>query len=703
MILKRKRRGADWKSAQQINPLVQLWIFRLLVLAGGHHNFISNAGGFTDDDLAKTIGIDEYLRISNLDLDEMDRRQCLKVLKSMHAELEETTINCTHMPVLEANIQRFKALAGLSDVDCSLLTFALIIHSEPVLEGAGDLINFKSTGKTMQTLALLLGLSINDVKTALSKRGRLATSGLLLLDHDLLNHDLQSKLGILSDSFVENMLTEDDDPLLMMSDVIRLAPPAQLIFTDYPHIAEQITIIRPYIRNSIEKARPGVNILFYGTPGTGKSELTRTIAADIGCELYEIASTDKDGEPVNGTSRMLSYRAAQNFLGQRRAIIVFDEAEDIFGDGGSFLERSGAQSRKAWMNRMLEENSIPTFWITNSISGLDSAFIRRFDVSLRLPVPPKAQREKIISKAGGDILSSGSMQRVVLAEKAAPGVVTRACGVIRVIKDTIPQDCVSKSVELLISSTLEAQGHPPLSKCDLGSQNFYDTNFVNTDTDLDVLAKGLSQHKEVRVCLFGPSGTGKTACGKWLASTLGLPIHVKKASDILGPYVGMSEEHIANAFREAEQEGAVLLIDEIDSFLRDRRGAQRSWEVTLVNEMLTQMESFPGIFIASTNLMDGIDQAALRRFDLKICFNYLRPEQAWCLFLHQCRLFSYKKPSNNLEKKIKDLEILTPGDFANITRQQRFKPLQNPEALLYALQAECSLKDPKFKKKFGFL
>lgn len=67
----------------------------------------------------------------------------------------------------------------------------------------------------------------------------------------------------------------------------------------------------------------------------------------------------------------------------------------------------------------------------------------------------------------------------------------------------------------------------------------------------------------------------------------------------------MTEKNLARVFLEAEQDGALLMIDEIDSFLRDRKEAQRPWEVTQVNEMLTQMESFPGIFIASTNLMEG--------------------------------------------------------------------------------------------------
>jgi SpoVK/Ycf46/Vps4 family AAA+-type ATPase len=46
--------------------------------------------------------------------------------------------------------------------------------------------------------------------------------------------------------------------------------------------------------------------------------------------------------------------------------------------------------------------------------------------------------------------------------------------------------------------------------------------------------------------------------------------------------------------------------------------AQRTYEVTEVNEMLQGMERFNGIFICTTNLLDRIDQAALRRFTFKI-------------------------------------------------------------------------------------
>ena len=83
---------------------------------------------------------------------------------------------------------------------------------------------------------------------------------------------------------------------------------------------------------------------------------------------------------------------------------------------------------------------------------------------------------------------------------------------------------------------------------------------------------------------------------------------------------------------EAQADGAVLLLDEADSFLRDRRGAHHSWEVTQVNELLVQVECFDGLFFCATNLFEDLDDASLRRFDLKISFSWSSPSSgndAW--------------------------------------------------------------------------
>src|SRR5690625_6861136 len=84
------------------------------------------------------------------------------------------------------------------------------------------------------------------------------------------------------------------------------------------------------------------------------------------------------------------------------------------------------------------------------------------------------------------------------------------------------------------------------------------------------------------------------------------------------------------------------MIDEVDSFLSDRRGASRSWEVSIVNEMLTQMENFDGTFISTTNRMNDLDQAVLRRFDLKAKFDFLGEQQVYRAFSASARRLGLK-------------------------------------------------------------
>ncbi len=180
------------------------------------------------------------------------------------------------------------------------------------------------------------------------------------------------------------------------------------------------------------------------------------------------------------------------------------------------------------------------------------------------------------------------------------------------------------------------------------------------------------------------------------------PLIIKRASDLLAPFVGQTEQNIAEAFQQAQEKKAVLMIDEVDSFLSDRRAAQRSWEVSMINEMLTQMESFSGIFIASTNLMDGLDQAALRRFDLKAKFDFLSDEQVWKLFVRHCRKLGLPHRKKALPLQLATLEYLTPGDFAAVIRMARFHPLASAEAFVQALSDEVSHKEHAKKQRFGF-
>lgn len=118
--------------------------------------------------------------------------------------------------------------------------------------------------------------------------------------------------------------------------------------------------------------------------------------------------------------------------------------------------------------------------------------------------------------------------------------------------------------------------------------------------------------------------------------------------------------------------------------------------------MLTQIESFNGVFIASTNLMSNLDEAALRRFDLKVKFDFLLPEQAWGLLQNHCVGLDLDSPMEDLRRRVDRIEMLTPGDFAAVVRQGRFRPIESAVGFVLALEAECSVKQGE-KKTIGFL
>lgn len=155
----------------------------------------------------------------------------------------------------------------------------------------------------------------------------------------------------------------------------------------------------------------------------------------------------------------------------------------------------------------------------------------------------------------------------------------------------------------------------------------YNLNFLNTDADLTAILQGLQSVPQGSFLLYGPSGSGKSLLARHAAETLGKPCLLKRASDLLDKYLGETEQHIAAMFTQARDEDAVLILDEADSFLGDRSSAQRSWEITQTNEFLTQLESFDGIFFATTNFMEKLDTALWRRFSHKIRFDYLSTSQ----------------------------------------------------------------------------
>jgi len=319
-----------------------------------------------------------------------------------------------------------------------------------------------------------------------------------------------------------------------------------------------------------------------------------------------------------------------------------------------------------------------------------------------MDIPPRSVRSKVLSQyLEGLAVETGTKNSLADHEQLTPAIVERATKVLRAVHTEDSLIDLGKVLSRIVGNTLEAQGVSREAKVSVQHQTTYRPELLNADCDLIELKAGLMKHGQGRLCLYGPAGSGKTAYGNHIAEALDRPLLVKRASDLQSKWVGGTEKNLAAMFQEAKQERAVLLLDEADSFLRERKDAERSWEISQVNEMLTQMETFDGVFIASTNLMDSLDSACLRRFDLKIEFRHLKPEGSWTLFQDTASSLGLEVGESD-RHKLGRIRHLTPGDFANVMRQSRLQPIKSAAQLLDQLKAEVAMKPESRTKSLGF-
>jgi len=678
--------------------IVELWILRTLISLNGHREFINASRGFNDDNIAYFLGLDKY--VDNYDEDKI--KEVFPILRGRLASLEVSD-SIKFSKTLTRNVKKVIKLIHLNSVERDILFFTIYLKYYNLMDAATRTLNELSTDRLISVLSVLLDYDASSIKSALSPQGKLAQSGLVTVDRKA-NYSLESKLDLLSDEFADRMMNFDEDIEDMIRDSVRKCTPSRLSVDDFGHLQNDMKLLIPYLDGAIKKQQLGVNILFYGKPGTGKTELTKALSKELGTGIYEVSYADENDEPITGVKRMKAYKVAQSFFKGNNVILMFDEIEDVINDGQSINPfMPPKQSNKGWMNRILETNNIPTIWITNDIGEIDPAIIRRFDMSVEIPIPPKSKRKEIIQKDCAGLLSEKSIDMIAQHETIAPALVSRAAKVVNSITESGTDK--DKAFEDILNNTLKAQGHAKIQKTIIENlPKTYNPSYINTDINLKDLAKGIKEHPNARICLYGVPGTGKSAFGKWIAEYTDKPFVLKKGSDLISMWVGGTEQNIANAFNEAREEGAVLVFDEVDSFLQDRRSAKNSWEVTQVNEMLVQMENFNGIFIATTNLMSGLDQASLRRFDMKLEFGYLKPKYAWKLFKDECTgLGIHIIDEEDIKNKLKSFTKLAPGDFAAVRRQNKFRPLKSAEIFLERLEEEILVKENESSNKMGFI
>lgn len=460
-----------------------------------------------------------------------------------------------------------------------------------------------------------------------------------------------------------------------------------------------------------------LHILLYGTSGTGKSTFARSLARACGVKAWSVNSRNSDDDEDRRASLAACLHLASKHEG---SFVVVDEAERLLDTDLAF----GRQTKdKAWLNDFLEKPGQRIIWISNQVEHIDPAVRRRFAYSLHFE-PLGAQervglwrevlkREGLARRFHYAVAATFSMKYPVQAAVIQKAV--RQSGALyRGRRD------FWLGIERILQAHLALQNggsFTPKKVCS-AAQDFT-LSGVCMEGDVPAFLErcrrvdaAMRSQKELRpgcgtMLFYGPPGTGKTELARHIADELNRDCLIKRASDLLSPYVGESEQNVAAAFREAEKGGAVLVIDEADSFLYSRENARHSWESTLVNEFLTSLERCRGFCICTTNRREQLDPAAMRRFSHKVEFRYADSVQTLALYEALLAPLCEGELPDELRRRLAGMACLAPGDFHAVRAQ--FDPLFTEpgevthEILVDALARETGLKVEPRARRVGFL
>jgi SpoVK/Ycf46/Vps4 family AAA+-type ATPase len=139
----------------------------------------------------------------------------------------------------------------------------------------------------------------------------------------------------------------------------------------------------------------GLNVLFAGPSGTGKTMAAEIMANELGLDLYRIDLSAIVSKYIGETEKNLEriFTEAQT----SNAILFFDEADALFGKRSEVRDSHDryANIEIAYLLQRMEEYDGVVILATNLRKNMDEAFARRMHFAVEFPMPEEADRHRI--------------------------------------------------------------------------------------------------------------------------------------------------------------------------------------------------------------------------------------------------------------------------------------------------------------------
>ena len=557
----------------------------------------------------------------------------------------------------------------LDDDDLSILAFFFCVTNSEELSGVME----SWTGTDIHYgVSCCTGISEKTCKEKLSTQGRIMQNGLLILGSDIRGRASTENYSLQSSVFIHIAMGGEDILCGKYVEQVEGNPfPLDTFPVDRTQCASVVDLL------SFADGITCTNILLYGKEGSGKTQFALAASAAAGKKLY--AYRQEGNSDRRGTDDIFRLACVTASLDGSDSVLLIDEAEDLLSTGTCGLFASAPPAFvKARIHEVIDSARCPIIWIVNHVSRIDASTKRRFAFSIEFSALSPASIRNLARSWLGDIPISEPLRDRIVALSGNYGLTGASLQylslTLKSVLSTEPsEDRAFERVTRLFESNVKlltgkAPARPEIA--DSYSLEILDTSvsperLVTLATRaferIDPSARdGAETRVGLRFLFHGASGTGKTELARFIARATDRPLLVKRASDILDPYVGVAEQNVCKIFREAETTKSLLLIDEADSFFSDRSTATHSWERTLVNEFLVQMEEFRGVLICSTNYAAILDKALARRFQETVEF---RPPGRDAIKKLLARYYPDLSFGEDDVAAIAESGPVTPGDF----------------------------------------